>query len=82
MPHVDAVQTFHVQFTLDEFRLVTLALAGKIKDEEDVQDALTLNTKLCEQRFKSLKDKQEVAYHAMCQAQLLESPNTPPTLKP
>lgn len=81
MPHTDAIQTYQVQLTTAEFRLVTLGLAGKLKDSEDQHEALSLNTKLCEQRAKSLKDKYEVAFEAMCQAQLLENPNTPPTEK-
>ena len=81
MAHIDVKQTYLVQFTSEEFRLVTLGLAGKLKDQEDVADALHLNTKLCEYKAKSLKDQHSVAYEAMCQAQLLENPSTPPTQK-
>lgn len=79
MSHIDVKQTYFVQLTSEEYRLVVLALAGKIKESEDAHAALTLNTKLCEQRTKSLKDQHEVAYAAMCQAQLLENPSVPPT---
>lgn len=81
MPHIDVKQIYFVQFTPEELRLVTLALADKLKDEEDRRDALCLNTKLCEGRTKSLKSQHEVAFEAMRLAQLLENPNTPPTEK-
>lgn len=81
MSHIDIKQIYVVQLTAEEFRLVTLALAGKIKEVDDQADALALNTRLCYQRSKGLKDQHEVAYQAMCQAQLLENPNIPPTTK-
>lgn len=81
MAHIDVKQTYLVQLTSEEFRLVTLGLAGKIKDSEDVADALQLNSKMCEYKARSLKDQHETAYQAMCQAQLLSNPNVPPTKK-
>lgn len=81
MPHTDVIQTYQVQFTASEYRLVTLALAGKLKDEDDIADAISLNTKLCEQRALSLKKQHENAFEAMRLAQLLENPSVPPTKK-
>lgn len=81
MPHIDVKHTYLIQLTDYEYRLVVMALAGKIKDSEDVKGALSLNTKLCEQRAKSLKDQHEVAFQAMCQAQLLENPSVPHSQK-
>lgn len=81
MPHTDVKQIYQVQLTTEEFRLVCLSLAGKVKDQEDVRDALALNTKLCEQRVRSLKDQHNTAFEAMRLAQLLENPSTPPTEK-
>lgn len=81
MAYTEVEQNYLLKLTSQEYRLVTMALAGILKDEEDKQAALALNTKLCEQRTKALKNQHEVAYEAMCKAQLLENPSVPPTQK-
>ncbi len=78
MPHIDVKQTYSLELTSDEYRLIALSLAGLIK-EEDRMEALALNTRLCTLRMKSLKNQHEVAFEAMRKAQLLEHPNLPPT---
>lgn len=81
MPHTDVQPYYALKLTSDEFRLVVLGLSGMLKDEEDVMDALTLNTHLCSQRANGLKQALEVASKALENASRLENPNVPP-MKP
>lgn len=55
MPHTDAKPTYRVEFTADEFRLVTLGLAGLIRELKDQENARKLNVQLCSQRATFLK---------------------------
>lgn len=65
MPHTEIAPAYVVEFTHAEFRLVTLALAGKLDDAKDVEAALKLNVHLCHQRLHNLKQITEVAAHAL-----------------
>jgi hypothetical protein len=49
MPHLDIKTIYHLQLTTEEFKLIGLALCGRITDAEK-QSALDLNLKLQELR--------------------------------
>lgn len=78
MPHVDSRLTYSLDLNDQEFRLVTLALADLIIDQEDINSCLQLNTKLCAQRAKMTKQAAEVADKALANASEMENPNIPP----
>lgn len=78
MPHTDARLNYQLTLTDQEFRLVTMGLANKIEDEEDVADALKLNTQLCHQRLVMVEQARSVAEKALENANTLENPNVPP----
>ena len=63
-----------VTFNQQEFRLVTLALAGKIQKGEDVKACLQLNTKLSHQRFMEASQAQREAEKALDCAAALQQP--------
>lgn len=50
MAHIDLEVTYNVRLTGAEFRLVTLALAGRLRSRDETRDALLLNERLCELR--------------------------------
>lgn len=62
MPHLDIKTTYAVQLTPEEFRLVGLALAEKLKGAE-LKEAAELNARLQELRL-----KQVVLSHEACEA--------------
>lgn len=78
MPHIDIQQTYKLSLTAREFRLVTMALADLLEDDEDIQDALRLNTQLCSQRERELATATDTAKKALTAASELENPNAPP----
>jgi len=57
MPHTDAMVSYRITLSSAEYRLVTLALAVKLKDQKDIQDALILNLQLCHQRAEHIKSQ-------------------------
>lgn len=79
MPHTDLMMSYHVKLTHNEYRLMTMALAGILIDQEDINDALELNVKLCQQRLKGLDDAAETAEKALEGAELKANPNIPAT---
>lgn len=67
--HTEIKQTYTLVLTSEEFRLIGLAIAGKLKDADDTMAAKELNAKLCLQKVKSLKDQLDVAEQASRLAQ-------------
>ena len=67
--HTDVKQTYAMVATSEEFRLITLSLAGKLTDTDDIKAAKELNSRLCLQRVCSLKDQLGVAEQASRLAQ-------------
>ena len=78
MPHTDARLNYTVTFTDREFRIVTMALADLLEDQDDIDEALKLNTTLCHQRLVMVNQAREVAEAALEKASELENPNVPP----
>ncbi len=57
MPHcLNFKPNYIIDFTADEYRIVTMALAGILKDEEDIKAAKQLNVHLCHIRATMIKD--------------------------
>jgi len=54
MPHTDFSPSYTVTFNASEFRIVGLALAGRLKDREDIEAALRLNFQILGQRVSHL----------------------------
>lgn len=81
MPHTDARMTYSLSLTDREYRLVTMGLAGKIEDQEDLADALKLNTQLCHQRLVMVEQAKRESEKALEHASMLENPNVPPRKK-
>ena len=79
MPHTDLLLSYNIKLTHNEYRLVTMALAGILIDQEDINDSLALNVKLCQQRLKGLDDAADTAEKALEGAELKANPNVPPT---
>ena len=67
MSHVDVEVRYNLNLNGREFRLVSLALAGKLPDKER-RDALELNVQLCEQRTKFMAEQSEVVHGAYTKA--------------
>jgi len=61
MAHVELEVAYSVHLTGAEFRLVTLALAGKLRAREDVHEALLLNERLCDLRARFAAQLSEVS---------------------
>ena len=68
MPHVDIKTIYAVQLTPEEFRLVGLALAGKLKGSE-LREAAELNARLQELRLKQVTLAHEACQSAFQKAQ-------------
>jgi hypothetical protein len=73
--------TYNLSLTDREFRIVTMGLAGKIEEEEDVAEALKLNTQLCHQRLVMIEQAKRESEKALEHASTLENPNVPPRKK-
>lgn len=67
MPHIDAELCYTIRLTSREFRLVGLALAGKLK-QDDFRPALELNSHLATARANHLKSQLEAAEKSEGQA--------------
>ena len=50
MPHLDIKMSYNLQLTTEEFKLIGLALAGKLEAEIDKKAAQELNIRLQEMR--------------------------------
>jgi hypothetical protein len=66
MAHLDLKTTYFLHLTPDEFRLVGLALAGKLKPGTEAKEAAELNARLQELRLKQVALTHE-ACEAACQ---------------
>jgi hypothetical protein len=66
--HIDLEVTYNVRLTGAEFRLVTLALAGKLRSREEIRDALVLNERLCELRARFVAQLNETTAGAHAKA--------------
>lgn len=73
MAQVDLEITYSLRLTSAEFRLVTLALAGKISSKEDVREALSLNERLCELRARLTAQLSEITAGARAKASELRA---------
>lgn len=71
MPSTDIKPNYAVTFTSAEYRLVTMALAGLLKDPQDTKAALELNVHLCHQRSHNLNLCSEVAEKSLEMAKKL-----------
>jgi hypothetical protein len=71
MPHLDLKTNYFLQLTPDEFRLVGLALAGKLKGAE-LKEAAELNVRLQEMRLKQVTLSREACESAFQKAQEAE----------
>lgn len=75
MPETLVYPQFNVTLTAPEMRLVTMGLAGMLKDAADVEAARKLNEHLCAQRVHQLKMVTEVSEKALINAKKLTPPN-------
>lgn len=73
MAQVDLEVTYSVRLTSAEFRIVTLALAGKVSSKDDVREALSLNVRLCELRARLTAQLSEVTAGARAKASELQA---------
>lgn len=80
MAHADCLPTYQLKLTAEEFRLITLALAGKL-DEHEKAEALELNVHLCRIRAHHLRGQADAAAKALESAEIMQNPNIPPTIK-
>lgn len=67
MAQVETSTQYIIRLAQDEFRLVGLALAGKLKGK-DIHAAAALNEQLLKQRASHLKDVAEVATYTLKKA--------------
>jgi len=72
MAHLDIKTTYTVHLTPEEFRLVGLALAGKLKGAE-LKEAAELNVRLQEMRLKQVTLAHEACQSACQKAQEAQS---------
>lgn len=77
--NTEVQQNYRVEFNSNQYRLICLALAGKLKDSEDIAAALELNVQMCRQRTHVLNMQLETAAAALRNAELIQNPNIPPT---
>jgi hypothetical protein len=68
MAHIDVKTTYLLHLTPEEFRLVGLALAGKLKGAE-MREAADLNARLQELRLKQVALSHEACRTALEKAQ-------------
>lgn len=68
MPHLDIKPLYHLQLTADEFKLLGLALAGKLKTVADKKAAHDLNVRLQEIRDSQLQNLNEKSRAALASA--------------
>lgn len=68
MAQIDLDVSYTMRLTSAEFRLVTLALAGKIRSKEETRAALLLNKRLCELRARFAEQLHDVATGALTKA--------------
>lgn len=59
--HTDVEVSYRLLVTSNEFRLIGLALAGKLKDADDIKEAKLLNVHVCHQRATHIKSQLEAA---------------------
>lgn len=76
MAHVDLEITYSMRLTTAEFRLITLALAGKLNSRDDLREALVLNERLCELRARLAMQLSEVSTGAHTRASELLTTDT------
>jgi hypothetical protein len=69
MAHLDVKTTYSLHLTPEEFRLVGLALAGKLKPGAETREAAELNARLQEMRLKQVALGQEACEAAFQKAQ-------------
>lgn len=73
MADIDLEISYSVRLTGTEFRLVTLALAGKISSKEEIRGALQLNERLCEVRARLTAELSQVSAGARAKAAQLRA---------
>ena len=73
MAHIDLEITYNVRLTGTEFRLVTFALAGKLRSSEETRDALLLNERLCDLRARFVAQLNDAAAGAQVKASELRA---------
>jgi hypothetical protein len=69
MAHLDLKTIYFLHLTPDEFRLVGLALAGKLKPGAETAEAAELNSRLQELRLKQVALSHEAREAALQKAQ-------------
>ena len=69
MAHLDMKTTYFLHLTPEEFRLVGLALAGKLKPGTETTEAAELNSRLQEMRLKQVALNHEACEAAFQKAQ-------------
>lgn len=73
MAQVDLDITYNVRLTSAEFRLLTLALAGRIGSKEEISEALLLNERLCQLRARLTAELSDVTAGAYKKASELRT---------
>jgi hypothetical protein len=74
---VDLEITYTMRLTNTEFRVVTLALAGKLNSRDDVRQALALNEKLCDLRARLAAQLSDISTGAHARASELLQASVP-----
>lgn len=77
MAQIDLEISYSMRLTSVEFRLVTLALAGKLNSRAEVREALVLNERLCELRARLATQLNEVSTGAHTRATELLAARAP-----
>lgn len=73
MAHLDIKTTYAVHLTPEEFRLVGLALAGRLKPGAETAEAADLNARLQEMRLKQIALSHEACEAAFQKAEEMRS---------
>ena len=73
MAHIDLDITYSVRLSSAEFRLMTFALAGKLRSKEELRDALLLNERLCDLRARHVAQLSEATTGAHSKASELRA---------
>jgi hypothetical protein len=77
--HTNFRPYYTVDFSSEEYRLVTLALAGRLREKEDLAAAMELSVTMAQQRASHIGSMKEQADKSLQAAKQLQSEATTPT---
>lgn len=65
MPAINCEFQYRIQCSSQEMRLITMALAGKLKRTDDIKDAADLNIKLLQGQQHIIKERSDLIKGAL-----------------